>query len=57
MEILEYIAFFLSFIVAGWICKRMNQNTIGTLGAYIKRYFIVWIVTLFVLYIPIYLLS
>lgn len=57
MEIMEYIVFFLSFFVAAKICKRINQNTIGTLGAYVRRYFIVWLITLVILYIPIYALS
>ena len=49
MSFMGYFAFFLSFFVAGWICKKLNRNTIGTTGAYIKRYIIVWFFTALVL--------
>lgn len=43
------IILILSIVIAGGICKVINQNTIGTTGAYLKRAFIVWVITFFVL--------
>ena len=43
----------LSFVIAGFICKFINQNTIGTTGAYVKRYIIVWFIVLAILYFTI----
>ncbi len=39
----------LSAIIAALICKIINRNTIGTTGAYAKRYFIVFVVVMFLL--------
>ena len=46
---MNIIIFILSLVIAAVICKIINQNTIGTTGAYVKRYIIVWFITLAIL--------
>lgn len=43
------IILILSIVITSGICKVINQNTIGTTGAYLKRAFIVWVITFFAL--------
>lgn len=43
------IILILSIIIAIVISGKLNENTIGTTGAYLKRGFIVWVITYFVL--------
>lgn len=43
------IIFILSIIITIKICSWINQNTIGTMGAYFTRGFVVWGVTFMVL--------
>ncbi len=39
-----------TLVIAGLICKKINQNTIGTTGAYVKRYIIVWFITAVIMF-------
>lgn len=43
------MALVLSIIATYFICKILNRNTVGTLGAYAKRAFVVWVVCFFIL--------
>lgn len=43
------IILILSIVIAASICKVINQNTFGTTGAYVKRFFIVWLIVFFIL--------
>ena len=38
-----------SLVLAAIICSVINRNTVGTTGAYVRRFFIVFIVVAFVL--------
>lgn len=38
-----------SLVIAGKICKILNKNTVGTTGAYITRFVVVFIIVLAVL--------
>ena len=40
-----------SLVLAAIICSVINRNTVGTTGAYVRRFFIVFIVVAFVLMI------
>ena len=44
------IILILSIIIAIMITGKLNENTIGTTGAYLKRGFVVWVITYFALY-------
>ena len=46
---MNMIIFIASFVIAAVICNVINKNTIGTTGAYVKRYIVVWFITLMVL--------
>lgn len=39
----------LSFVIAFFICRKINRNTIGTTMAYFKRAILVWAIVLAVL--------
>lgn len=39
----------LSLIITVKVCKKINQNTIGTTQAYLKRGFTVYIIVFFIL--------
>jgi len=47
---MEIVLFILSVIISGAICKVLNKNTIGTVGAYVKRYIVVWLITAILLF-------
>ena len=38
------IIFIVSIIITAFICKIINQNSIGTTYAYIRRFFLVWLI-------------
>ena len=48
-KFMNMIIFIASFVIAAVICNVINKNTIGTTGAYVKRYIVVWFITLMVL--------
>ena len=50
VTIKSWIAFILSIIITIVVCSVINRNTIGTLGAYATRAFIVWIIAVAVLF-------
>ena len=39
-----------TLVIAGLICGKINQNTIGTTGAYVKRFIVVWCITAVIMY-------
>ena len=47
---MKIIILILSIIVAAYICKIINRNTIGTTWAYVRRFIIVWVIVMILLW-------
>ena len=44
-----FVVFVVSLVLAAIICKIINRNSFGTIGAYVKRFIIVWSITFVIL--------
>ena len=43
------IIFIISIVITAFICKIINQNSIGTTYAYVRRFFLVWLIVIAIL--------
>lgn len=43
------VVLILSVVITAFICSKINRNTVGTTFAYIRRFFLVWLIVVAIL--------